>query len=104
MTLKILKKKCFFGVKTSRFSLILRNIIMDVITRYVGREDSNMPLQLCSPVSVLPACTHKYESRQKLIYFAFWKLLHAVLSAGVIFIKKITFCKKLFQEYHQSGK
>ena len=31
MKLKILKS-CIFGVKTSRFSLILRNIIMDVIT------------------------------------------------------------------------
>ena len=31
MTLKILKI-AFFGVKTSRFFLILRNVIMDVIT------------------------------------------------------------------------
>ena len=31
MTLKILKN-CIFGVKTSRFSLILCNVIMDVIT------------------------------------------------------------------------
>ena len=31
MTLKILKK-CIFGVKTSIFSLILCNVIMDVIT------------------------------------------------------------------------
>ena len=30
MTLKILNN-CFFGVKTSRVSLILRNVIMDVI-------------------------------------------------------------------------
>ena len=30
MTLKILKN-CIFGVKTSRLSLILRNVIMDVI-------------------------------------------------------------------------
>ena len=30
MTLKILKN-CIFGVKTSRFSLILRNVIMEVI-------------------------------------------------------------------------
>ena len=31
MTLKILKN-CIFGLKTSRFSLILNNVIMDVIT------------------------------------------------------------------------
>ena len=31
MTLKILQN-CIFGVKTSRFPLILRNGIMDVIT------------------------------------------------------------------------
>ena len=31
MTLKILKK-CFFGVKTSRFFLFLSNVIIDVIT------------------------------------------------------------------------
>ena len=31
MTLKILKK-CIFGVKTSIFSLILRNVIMDIVT------------------------------------------------------------------------
>ena len=31
MSLKLLKH-CIFGVKTSRFSLILRNVIMDVIT------------------------------------------------------------------------
>ena len=31
MTLEILKN-CIFGVKTSRFSLILRNIVMNVIT------------------------------------------------------------------------
>ena len=31
MALKILKK-CIFGVKMSRVSLILRNVIMDVIT------------------------------------------------------------------------
>ena len=31
MTLKILKN-CIFGLKTSRVSLILRNVIMDVIT------------------------------------------------------------------------
>ena len=31
MTLKILKN-CIFGVKPSRFSLILRNVIMGVIT------------------------------------------------------------------------
>ena len=31
MTLKI-HKNCIFGVKTSRFSLILRNVIMEVIT------------------------------------------------------------------------
>ena len=31
MTLKILKN-CIFGVKTSRFSLILCNVIMNVIT------------------------------------------------------------------------
>ena len=30
MKLKILRN-CIFGVKTSRFSLILRNVIMDVI-------------------------------------------------------------------------
>ena len=32
MTLKVLKN-CIFGVKTSRCSLILRNVIMDVISR-----------------------------------------------------------------------
>ena len=31
MTVKILKN-CMFGVKTSRFSLYLRNVIKDVIT------------------------------------------------------------------------
>ena len=31
MTLKLLKN-CIFGVKMSRFSLILRKVIMDVIT------------------------------------------------------------------------
>ena len=31
MTLKILKN-CIFGVKTSRFCLILRNLIMDAVT------------------------------------------------------------------------
>ena len=31
MSFKLLKH-CIFGVKTSRFSLILRNVIMDVIT------------------------------------------------------------------------
>ena len=31
MTFKILKN-CIFGVKTSRISLILRNVVMNVIT------------------------------------------------------------------------
>ena len=31
MRLKMLKN-CIFGVKASRFSLVLRNVIMDVIT------------------------------------------------------------------------
>ena len=35
MTLK--HKNCIFGVKTLRFSLILRNVIMDVITFPVNR-------------------------------------------------------------------
>ena len=40
MTLKILKK-CIFGVKTSRISLILRNVITDATT---------------FPVNLLPTC------------------------------------------------
>ena len=32
MTLKLLKNRIQFGVKTSRFCHILRNVIMDVIT------------------------------------------------------------------------
>ena len=32
MTLKLLKKITYYGVKTSRFCHLLRNVIMDVIT------------------------------------------------------------------------
>ena len=39
MTLKYLK--CIFGVKTSRVSLILRNVIMDVITFPVNLETTS---------------------------------------------------------------
>ena len=56
MSLKILKN-CIFGVKTSRFSLILGNIIMDIITFPKNLLTTSGLLTLLHSVISLPDAT-----------------------------------------------
>ena len=60
MSLKLLKH-CIFGVKTSRFSLILRNVIMNVITFPENVQTNSLSILLHGVIS-LPDKT-SYDKR-----------------------------------------
>ena len=68
MTLKVLKT-CIFCVKMSRFSLILRNVIMDVITfPKIYKTTSGLSISLRGIIS--PPDVMLCDNSSKLLYLA----------------------------------